>query len=173
MSCKEMTKLRCRFFEFIQFNLFCGILRKPLKSVEVHTFSHSNSFRCLALSLYFTVLRMKTEGFLAANYNKKHKLCDSCHHASVCWEAWVETEQESLDMSGHVVWLHKAAPNLCWGRQTPRGSDCGSWYVSKTSSPPSHPFRLLLLCLPRSRCWSLSVFRRKQLLSQRDRRTSF
>lgn len=47
---------------------------------------------------------MKTEDFfLATNYNKKHKHNDSRHHASVWWEAWVETEQEPLEWACGVA----------------------------------------------------------------------
>lgn len=53
----------------------------------------------------------------------KHEKDDDCTQVQVPWLG---------------MWLHGAAPNLCWGGQTPRGSDCGSC-VSKNRQPPSPP----------------------------------
>lgn len=71
----------------------------------------------------------------------------SSHLVSLClwcetWKGpWPETESSSLKWLG--MWLHGASPNLRWVGQTPRGLDCGSWYVSKNRQ---HPPTLFLLC---------------------------
>lgn len=60
-------------------------------------------------------------------------VCGMEHEKDYDWRQ----SQVSLKLLG--MWLHGAASNLCWGGQTPGGSNCGSWYVSKNKQPPSSP----------------------------------
>lgn len=88
---------------------------------------------------------------------------------SEAWkELWLVTESGSLQWLG--MWRQGQLLTCTEEDRHPEGFDCGSWYVSKNRQPASSSSSSSVL---HSRCWSMSVFRRKQLLSRRERRTSF
>lgn len=95
---------------------------------------------------------------------EKMSLCLRC-------KAWkglcLETDSGYLKWLG--MWLHGAASNLCWEGQTPCGSDCGSWYVSKNRQPASHPF-LLFLILCSSQQTLISVCLQKEAIIESEGR---
>lgn len=114
--------------------------------------------------LFFAVCEPKAHAWLPSlSNNEAYEKVSPC----LC-EAWmtrVTWNDWACGCTGQIL--------TCCGGQTTQGLNCGSWYVSKNSPPPSHslppPSHNRLF----SRCWLLSAFRRKQLLSQRKRHSFF